>query len=117
MPLPNPAAKAAAQVAFDRLDAADRAQAVAAAGRYASAFAAKPTTHPISPVRFIRERCFEGYGPPSTVAEAASVFVRLDTPQWRAWTAYRGRPIPLNREGTGWHFPSEWPPTAERGAA
>ena len=119
MPSPNPAAKASAQAAFVRLDPAGRAQAIAAAARYASAFAAKPTTHPISPTRFLRERCFEGYGPSSDAAETPAVFVRLDTPQWRAWTAYRGKPIPLNREGTGWHFPSEWPPNAEgeRGAA
>jgi hypothetical protein len=117
MPAPDPAAKAAAQAAFARLDPADQTQAIAAAGRYASTYAAKPTTRPISPARFLRERCFEGYGPPSPAAEASSVFVRLDTPQWRAWTAYRGKPIPLNREGTGWHFPTEWPPEAERGAA
>jgi hypothetical protein len=121
MPQPDPAAKAAAQAAFARLDAADRTQAIAAAGRYASAYAAKPTTHPISPVRFLRERCFEGYGPPSRGSEAGprdNVLVTVDTPQWRAWTAHRGKPIPMNREGTGWHFPSEWPPSkAERGVA
>ena len=116
MPSPDPAAKAAAQGAFARLDPADQAQVIAAARRYASAFAAKPTTHPISPARFLRERCFEGYGPPAA-GGAPSVFIKIDTPQWRAWTRYRGRPIPMNREGTGWHFPSEWPPDAERGAA
>jgi len=115
MPSPDPTAKAVAQAAFARLDAAEQAQAIAAAGRYASAFVAKPTTRPISPARFLRERCFEGYGPPAASAGVASVFVRLETPQWRAWQAYRGRPIPLNREGTGWHFPTEWPPEAERG--
>ena len=117
MPSPDPAAKAATLAAFVRLDAADRAQAIAAAGRYASAFAAKPTTRPISPARFIRERCFDGYGTPASSAGPAPVFVRLDTPQWRAWTAHWGRPIPLNREGTGWHFPTEWPPDVEPGAA
>jgi hypothetical protein len=110
MPSPDPAAKASAQAAFARLDPCVRAQAVAAARRYAGTYAAKPTTHPISPVRFLRERCFEGYGPPSATGEAASVLVRVDTPQWRAWTAHRGKPIPVNREGTGWHFASEWPP-------
>jgi hypothetical protein len=120
MPSPNPATKAAALATFARLDAADRAKAVAAAGRYASAYAAKPTTHPLSPARFLRERCFEGYGPPGAAGaagEAATVFVRVETPQWRAWTAHRGRAIPLNAAGTGWHFPSEWPPDCELGAA
>jgi hypothetical protein len=112
MPSPEPAAKAATRAAFARLDASDQAAAIAAAGRYAAAFAAKPTTHPISPARFLRERCFQGYGPPSASA-APAVFVAIDTPQWRAWTAFRGKPIPLNREGSGWHFPSEWPPASE----
>jgi hypothetical protein len=116
MPAPDPAAKAAAQAAFALLDAAEQAQAIAAAGRYAAAYAAKPTTRPISPARFLREGCFRGYGPPAPAVEAA-VFVKVETPQWRAWQAYRGRPIPLNREGTGWHFPTEWPPNLERGAA
>jgi hypothetical protein len=122
MPSPNPAAKAAALTAFARLPAADQAAAIAAAGRYASAYSAKPTTHPLSPVRFIRERCFDGFGPLGAKAGPQSaggdlVFVRIDTPQWRAWSAYRGKPIPLNREGTGWHFPTEWPPNVQRGAA
>lgn len=110
MPSPDPAAKPAAQAAFARLRPPDQAKAIAGAKRYASAYAAKPTTHPISPARFLRERCFEGYGPPAASGAAPAVFVRLDTPQWRAWAEHRGKPIPLNREGTGWHFPGEWPP-------
>ena len=51
-----------------QLSPAEQAHAVVAAGRYASAFTAKPTTHPISPVRFLRERCFEGYGPAAASA-------------------------------------------------
>ena len=119
MPAPNPAAKAAALASFARLEADDQARAIAAAERYASAYAAKPTTHPMSPVRFLRERSFDGYGAPKTgaMSEPVSVFVRVDTPQWRAWAAHRGKPIPLNAKGTGWHFPSEWPPAAQRGAA
>ena len=114
MPSPTPAAKAAALAAFARLATADQAAAIAAAGRYASDYSAKPTTHPLSPVRFLRERCFEGYGPPRAgPGEAPAVFVRVETPQWRAWQAHRGPPIPLNREGTGWHFPTEWPPARE----
>ena len=115
MPSPDPAAKAAAMVAFGRLCPTDRAQAVVAAGRYAAAFAAKPTTRPISPARFLRDRCFEGYGAAVATGEA-QVFVKLDSPQWKAWRAHRGKPIPLNREG-GWCFPTEWPPDVERGAA
>ena len=117
MPSPNPAARTAAQAAFDRLTVVEKGLAATAAGRYALAFAAKPTTHPISPARFLRDRCFAGYALASTPAGAATVFVKLDSPQWRAWSAYRGKPIPLNKDGSGWYFPTEWPPEAERGAA
>jgi uncharacterized protein YdaU (DUF1376 family) len=40
------------------------------------------------------------------------VFVKIDTPPWDAWCAYRkirGEKSPPNANG-GWHFPSEWPP-------
>ena len=117
MPAPNPATKAAALSAFARLPPPDQSKAAAAARRYASAFVTKPTTHPISPTRFLRERCFEGYGAQATTEEAAPVFVKVETPQWRAWTAHRGKPIPVNAKGTGWHFPTEWPPDAKLGAA
>ena len=115
MPSPNPAAKAAALAAFARLSPPDHARAIAAARRYASAYAAKPTTHPISPARFLRERCFEGYGPPFTGSqtEPVNVFVSVDSPHWRAWTAHRGKPLPVNAKGTGWRFPTEWPPTGK----
>lgn len=39
------------------------------------------------------------------------VFVKIETPQWEAWQAHRGgKSPPVNREGTGWFFPTEWPP-------
>jgi len=119
MPSPNPSARAAAEAAFAKLDPVDRARAIAGAGRYAAAFAAKPTTHPMSPVRFLRERGFEGYGAASTASEGMTVLVRVDSPQWRAWAAYRGKTPQTNRKGTGWRFASERPPgvEGERGAA
>jgi hypothetical protein len=43
---------------------------------------------------------------------AGQVFVHQDTPQWDAWTKYRGRPPPTDRRG-GWFLPSEWPPELE----
>jgi hypothetical protein len=43
---------------------------------------------------------------------AGQVFVQQDTPQWDAWTRYRGRPPPTDRRG-GWLLPSEWPPELE----
>jgi len=38
--------------------------------------------------------------------------VKADTPQWTAWTKYRGKPPPRDG-GNGWIFPSEWPPGME----
>lgn len=47
-----------------------------------------------------------------------TVFVAVKTEAWKAWVAYYKKktwnPPPLNAQGTGWHFPSEFPPeTAE----
>lgn len=47
-------------------------------------------------------------------AVAAKVFVEVETPQWEAWDAYRKskglRSSPINQDGKGWYFESEWPP-------
>lgn len=40
---------------------------------------------------------------------ASQVHVKADTPQWRAWAAYLGKPPPQDRH-FGWYFESEWPP-------
>jgi hypothetical protein len=38
-----------------------------------------------------------------------AVWLSSGSPEWRAWTAYRGRSPPIDKRG-GWRFPSRWPP-------
>ena len=44
------------------------------------------------------------------VVAPPTFFVKIETPQWEAWRAYRGKSLPTNSAGTGYYFPSEWPP-------
>jgi hypothetical protein len=37
------------------------------------------------------------------------VFIRENTPEWRAWQRHLGRRMPVDNRG-GWHFPSKLPP-------
>lgn len=37
------------------------------------------------------------------------VHVKIDTPQWKAWSKYFGK-TPMQDRQFGWHFPTEWPP-------
>lgn len=50
---------------------------------------------------------------PSATKEAgigsAQVFVKEDTPQWKAWQKVKKTPC----VNWGWYFPSEWPPEAQ----
>jgi hypothetical protein len=40
----------------------------------------------------------------------ARVYIKSDTDQWEAWTAYRGgKSLPMDKTG-GWRVPTEWPP-------
>lgn len=40
---------------------------------------------------------------------AMGCWIRLDSPEWRAWTQYRGKPFATDKRG-GWIAPSQWPP-------
>lgn len=42
----------------------------------------------------------------------AGCWIRLDSPEWRAWTQYRGKPPMMDKRG-GWVMPSQWPPGYE----
>jgi hypothetical protein len=45
---------------------------------------------------------------------ANSIWLAHDTPEWRAWAAYRGKSPPMDQRG-GWRFPSRWPPVGGAG--
>lgn len=40
------------------------------------------------------------------------IHVKSETPQWDAWTKFRGKAPPLDKNG-GWYFDSEWPPETQ----
>ena len=69
-------------------------------------------------VKWLRDERFRDRPPPYTTA-AIGVYVAADTPQMDAWMLHErsvGRRYPRDKNG-GWHFPSEFPPTAETEAA
>lgn len=93
--------------AWLELTLAERVQAIAAIPAHR---AAKPTTHPISPERWLREQRFSAYG--SKPTGPSKVTVERMSPQGDAWeqyakaTAGKGLPWPNGR----WQCDTEWPP-------
>jgi hypothetical protein len=85
----------------------------AAAARYAAAYAAKPTTRPISPARFLRERCLDGYGPPAAAGKA-QVFHPAGLASVARVDGAQGPPDPLEAGGNRLAFPERM---AARGGA
>ncbi len=64
--------------------------------------------------RWLRNKRWEDYqyvpGKPGTIAlKPMQVFVREDTPQWKAWQKVRKTPC----RNFGWWFPTEWPPNEQ----
>jgi hypothetical protein len=47
--------------------------------------------------------------PAERSATPTKVFVRFDSPEWRAWQKYRPLGLP-DGSGSGWWFDTEWPP-------
>lgn len=39
----------------------------------------------------------------------ALVHIKNDSPQWEAWTSFKGKSQPVDKNG-GWYFEAEWPP-------
>lgn len=58
--------------------------------------------------RWLRNKRWVDFEPlvASTPTESPKVFVREDTPQWKAWQKVKKTPC----VNFGWWFPSEWPP-------
>jgi uncharacterized protein YdaU (DUF1376 family) len=103
------ASRPKAQEAYGELTPAERAQAIAAIPALKSA---KPTTHKLSPVRYLRERLF-AWSSASRPASRRTVEVERLSPQGEAWERWwrrtKGKGAPWSN-GV-WHFDSEWPPT------
>jgi len=57
--------------------------------------------------RWLRNKRWSDYEfkPSKTMPSPSQVFVREDTPQWKAWQKVKKTPC----VNFGWYFPSEWP--------
>lgn len=110
--------KAPALKAWKKLSADDRAKAVQAVPAFVAYCASRPDYSPCYAQKFLNERRFDDYAEKAeNVRRTAAQFVRVGTPEWRAWEAHHrsqtGRGPPVNKDGSGWFFPSQWPPQSE----
>jgi uncharacterized protein YdaU (DUF1376 family) len=101
--------KPKASAAYADLTPAERIQAIAA---IPALKARKPTTNPLSPERYLRERLFASSSA-SRPASRRTVEVERLSPQGEAWERWwrltKGKGAPWSN-GV-WHFDTEWPPT------
>ena len=103
--------KPKAAEAYAELTPAERLQAIAA---IPALKARKPTTNPLSPDRYLRERLFASSSS-SRPASRPMVKVERISPQGDAWDEFirakKGKSVPWSNGA--WHFPTEWPPDAQ----
>lgn len=101
--------KPKASAAYGDLTPAERLQAIAAIPALRSR---KPTTNPLSPDRYLRDRLFASSSA-SRPASRRTIEVDRMSPQGEAWERWwrttKGKGAPWSN-GV-WHFDTEWPPT------
>ena len=106
------ASRPRASEAFFDLPPHDWPKALAAVAPFAEQARASPTSHPMSPERYLRDRIFENFSP--SLEASSGVYVQSGSPQWVAWDLHwrttKGRGPPLDSKG-GWRFEAEWPPS------
>ena len=100
---------------WERLSVDEREKAILSCVPFRSYCATRPDYRPVHAERYLSEGRFEGHAAGAAkAAETAGVFVRIDTPQWLAWAAHyrrtKGHSPPVDKQGKGWRFPSEYPP-------
>ena len=111
--------KAEAFAQWKRLDADDRDAAIRSCPSFRAYCAANAKTgyRPVYAERYLKKRQFEGHAE-GAEKTSSTVFVRVGSPQWQAWTSYyadtKGKSPPINKEGTGWWFQSDNPPSVGR---
>lgn len=106
------------------MTADERVSALSGAKRYAAFAAANPQRHVQGALRWLTKKGWYGIRQePSAATKAAvvftggTVFVLEGSPAWTAWVAYRKKlgstsiPTVNKPEGSGWYFPTEWPPS------
>lgn len=112
----NPKIPASKAFGKSRKAGVDPAEIIAAAGRYAAAESKNINTpHIAQAVTWLNQSRWVDYPPPTEVV-CRKIFIKAETEQWKAWTAFLGKPPPTNRD-YGWYFDSEWPPKSKLIAA
>lgn len=108
----NPRAPAEKKFAAIVKSGTDPTEIIAAAGRYAAEMRAKcqeRTPFVTQAMTWLSQRRWGDYAElPLDADKRGMVRVMPDTAQWEAWRRFRGKPLPVDRDG-GWWCPSEWP--------
>ncbi len=90
----------------------DPTEIIAGAKAYAASMRDKDRKFLLSASRWLAERRWQGLAPKAaSPAGAPGVWVENGTPEWSAWTAFRGKTAPIDARG-GWRFPSRLPPAS-----
>lgn len=115
-PVDQNMSKQEAYAEWKRLGPDDRASAIASCAAFVIYCQTHKDYRPIHANRYLAKGRFEGHLAAS-VAVSSLVFVRVGSEPWKAWDAWyrriKGIAPPINKEGTGWHFQSEYPPRQE----
>jgi len=106
-------AKKTAYAQWKGLDEDDRLKAISSIAAFVSFCQSNPKYRPVHACRYLSERRFDGFSQTvERVASIASVVVRQESPQGRAWEDYtratKGKGVPWTN-GV-WRFPTEFPP-------
>lgn len=101
--------KKEAFVEWKRLSPEDRVSATRSCPAFSAYCRAHPDYRPVHAHRYLAKARFEGHLA-TAVAVSSKVFVRIGTREWDAWDVWyrrtKGSSPPVNKEGSGWHFPS-----------
>jgi hypothetical protein len=100
---------AAAREAWERaVWRADSEVIILGAEAYARTREGQPARYTMGAARWLRESRWRDAAPVAPI-QRPLVWIECGSREWAAWTAYRGRSLPLDRRG-GWRVPSRWPP-------
>lgn len=101
--------KKEAYAEWQKLSAEDRVKAIRSCPAFSAYCRSHPDYRPIHANRYLAKGRFEGHSATAAVT-SAFVFVRIGTREWDAWDAHyrrtKNKSPPVNKEGTGWNFPS-----------
>lgn len=115
---PRRVAKKAAMKALDRVRKGSEVPfevLISAVKIYARAVAGKDVQYVAHPATWLNAGRWDdapealgGVVSHAGIAVPGMVRVLADTPQWDAWRKFRGKPLPVDRDG-GWWCKTEWP--------